>query len=450
MEEKGVIVLSDPSNIFVQSNDFIQAKYKDAISFWEMMIFGKMCTMIDINDTEFQEYKIYVKDLVNFAGLERNGRLYDTIIEAATKLRRREISVPFKDEFGKNWLLDTYLVTGVEKMVNYEGTENVYVALTIHPKLKPFLMQLKRDFTKFDINNYKFLHSGTITRLYQLLKSYHDRGRKTPKFDLMDLKEMLGISNKYDLYANFRIKVLDEAQKRFGGTDMRFTYDEVKQGKKVTGILFTISTEKSERLAEEAAIRLNELKSNNKPSTARENAVKSKSSGVEVTVFEALFPNVQSFGVTETGFMALVKTHDEERIRKAIRLTEKALLAGKIKGSAAGYFVEAVRSDYRDAHEEKAQKRANARAAVLPKKKEIPIAPSPKIEMQKQLFEQERAEVLGQLMTDATLHLRVLEKVRQSIFRDVYDNSKSFNENLQKPSFLAAVLNIVKNLKNEI
>ena len=133
--------------------------------------------------------------------------------------------------------------------------------------------------------------------------------------------------------------------------------------------------------------------------------MKSKSSGVEVAVFEALFPNVQAFGVTETGFMALVKTHDEERIRKAIRLTEKALLAGKIKGSAAGYFVEAVRSDYRDAHEEKAQKRAVARAAVLPKKKEIPIIPSPKIEMQKQLFEQERADVLIQLATDATLQI---------------------------------------------
>ena len=70
--------------------------------------------------------------------------------------------------------------------------------------------------------------------------------------------------------------------------------------------------------------------------------------------------------------------------------------------------------------------------------------------MQKQLFEQERADVLVQLATDATLQERVMEKIKHSIFRDIYDEGKTFYQNLQKQSFFAAVLNIVKNFKNEI
>ena len=424
------MVFTESANTFVQSNDFIQAKYKDAISFWEMMIFGKMCTMIDMKDTDFHEYKIYVKDLINFAGLEKNGRLYDTIIDAATKLRRREISVPLKDEQGKDWILDTYLVTGVEKMVNYEGSENVYVALTIHPKMKPFLLQLKRDFTKFDINNYKFLHSGTITRLYQLLKSYHDRGRKMPKFDLTELKDMLGVGNKYDLYANFRIKVLDESAKRFEGTDLRFTYTELKQGKRVVGVQFNISSERNKQTI------------NITPS------VKKTQNGVGEGVFDEIYPQVQSFGVTETVFRALLKKYDRETIERAIRVTDKNQKAGKIKDSAAGFFVEAVRSGYTDAAEEKGKRKTEPKsttptAAPLLQQTEVI---SEKSKIQKEAFEKERANALKKLKHDKALRAQVLEKIKMSIFRDVHDESKTFEENLLKPSFIAAVLNVLKNL----
>jgi plasmid replication initiation protein len=428
-DKKQVMVFTESANTFVQSNDFIQAKYKDAISFWEMMIFGKMCTMIDMKDTDFHEYKIYVKDLINFAGLEKNGRLYDTIIEAATKLRRREISVPLKDEFGKDWILDTYLVTGVEKMVNYEGSENVYVALTIHPKLKPFLLQLKRDFTKFDINNYKFLHSGTITRLYQLLKSYHDRGRKNPKFELTELKDMLGVGNKYDLYANFRIKVLDESAKRFEGTDLRFTYTELKQGKRVVGIQFNISSER------------------NKQTINITPALKKTQNGVGEEVFDEYFPTIKAFGVTEIVFRSLLKKYDRETIERAIRVTTKNQKSGKIKDSAAGFFVEAVRSGYTDATEEKEKRKTEpkivAPVANLFQHKEVK---SEKSEIQKKNFEKEKADAMKLLKQDKGLREEVLTKIKSSMFRDVYDASKSFDENLAKPSFLAAVLNAMKGL----
>ena len=74
MKPKLPIKKSD--NVFVQSNEFIQAKYKDNMTFWELVIFAKMCSMIDPNDTDFKDYKIYIKDLIDFTGVVKGGVVY--------------------------------------------------------------------------------------------------------------------------------------------------------------------------------------------------------------------------------------------------------------------------------------------------------------------------------------------------------------------------------------
>ena len=104
-KDKQIVPLGNSDNIFVQSNDFIQAKYKDSITFWEMIIFGRMCTLIDSNDTDFKEYRIYIKDLISLAEVEKSGQLYDRILDAATKLRKREITVQMKNEVGEERVL---------------------------------------------------------------------------------------------------------------------------------------------------------------------------------------------------------------------------------------------------------------------------------------------------------------------------------------------------------
>ena len=162
MKPKLPIKKSD--NVFVQSNEFIQAKYKDNMSFWELVIFGKMCTMIDPNDTDFKDYKIYIKDLIDFTGVVKGGVVYQYVLEASERLKQREINVTIRNDENKEEILDTYLVVGRKVPKHKEEDENMYIKLTFHPDLRPFLLQLKRDFTKFDIRSYKFLHTSTSLR----------------------------------------------------------------------------------------------------------------------------------------------------------------------------------------------------------------------------------------------------------------------------------------------
>ena len=77
--------------------------------------------------------------------------------------------------------------------------------------------------------------------MYHLLKQYFGRRQYNVEVPLGELKEMLGVSNKYDLYGHFKATVLEEAQKRLiETTDISFAYQEVKVGKKVVAIVFHI------------------------------------------------------------------------------------------------------------------------------------------------------------------------------------------------------------------
>jgi plasmid replication initiation protein len=436
------IRLGNSENIFVQSNDLIQARYKDTISFWEHLILSRMCTMISPYDTGFSEYRIYIKDLIEFSEVGKNGQLYDRIVNAATKLRRREISVHLKDEKGQDWVLDTYIVTGVEVPVKGKNADNVHIKLTFHPKLKPFLLQIKRDFTKFDIRNYRFLHSGTVTRMYQLLKSYHDRRQRELRLDLTDLKEMLGVADKYSLYANFRIKVLDEAQKRFmKGADIRFEYTEEKIGNKVVAIKFKIRT--NEEAATFAAQPLNVAPDTDEDLYAQVRATVDMSA--QTALFEQLFPLVKYLGVSAKGFAALLNVHSEAEILNALKVTETAMAAGKIKASAAGFFVEAVRAGFKTSlNDGSVDKTVKTKAVAAPDAADL--ARQRKLDARREQFERERTEILERLRTDGDLRERVIQQVRQGVFGMFWNENKTFEENLANDAFFGAVYNTVKKM----
>ncbi len=325
---KSKLPIKKSDNVFVQSNEFIQAKYKDNMTFWELVIFGKMCTMIDPNDTDFKDYKIYVKDLIDFTGVAKGGVVYQYVLEASERLKQREISVTIRNDENKEEILDTYLVVGRKVPKHKEEDENMYIKLTFHPDLRPFLLQLKRDFTKFDIRSYKFLHTSTSIRLYHILKQYYGRFKPNPKLDLQELKDMLGVGDKYNPYNNFKQRVLDEAQRRLAeSTDIRFTYDEVKDRKKVVGLIFHIEE--------------------NHPAWLNENKTEdAESEEVLPTLFNEIFPKVEKWGVSREVLTLLIETQPEEAILTGLAFTIFEEKQGKIKDNKAGFFINAVKNRY--------------------------------------------------------------------------------------------------------
>ena len=111
------------------------------------------------------------------------------------------------------------------------------VTLEISGLLKPYLLELKGNYTKYFLANIPKLKSAYSIRLYELLHQHRKFGKR--KFELEELQKKVGSS--YPKYSNFKIKVLKQAQKDLGKhTDLAFEFDAIKEGRKVVGVQFII------------------------------------------------------------------------------------------------------------------------------------------------------------------------------------------------------------------
>ena len=117
------------------------------------------------------------------------------------------------------------------------------ITVEFHKSMKPYLLQLKKNFTQIELVYIFAMKSKYSIRLYELLCSVHyDKfSDYTITYPISDLQKKLGA--KYNLYADFKKRVLDVAvQEICECTDKDVTYLEIKERKRVDVIQITIST----------------------------------------------------------------------------------------------------------------------------------------------------------------------------------------------------------------
>jgi plasmid replication initiation protein len=418
-------------NIAVQSIRFIEARYKESLTFWESFLVTKMSSMIAPEDMDFKPYKIYIKEVIDFMGLPVGGQVYTYIIDAAKRLLNRKIVIATVNEQGRKETIETHIVRCLQEP--QEG-ENVCVTLTFLPELKPYLLQLHKDFTKLDMEIYKHLKTASSIRLYHILKSHLGKKQFNIQFDLEELKEILGVSEKYKLYAGFKMRVLDEARSRLSvSTDIGFTYEEVKSGKKVSAICFHLK---------------------NSPTTAIHDGqtllTPNPNDEVQEKLILELTPIVvKKYGVSLKVFMNLAVSHTEGVIREAIKVTEKAIKVGKVE-NIAGFFVEAVRAHYADVKEQKKQVVIEQKRKIAEMNEGKEIIEKQKKDVKQVAYERE-VHIFEQIIAaEPTFKQVLIDKIHSSTFGICYKSDLSFEGNLQNMSVKAAFLNISKDLKPKL
>lgn len=214
------------------SNNLIEAKYKLGVI--EQKIIHRILTQINIQDKELKFFKIYIKDFCDLLGNTNNYKII--INNACENLRKTDIWIETDNE--------TEIKTTWFSSAEYfsDGT----VELEISRKLSPYLLELKRNFTKYDFSNIINFKSQYSIRLYQLLKQYDKIGKRDILLD--ELKEYFQIENEYKKYANFKQKILNIAQKEINSlSDISFAFEEIKKGRKVDKIKFYIIANKKEK-----------------------------------------------------------------------------------------------------------------------------------------------------------------------------------------------------------
>ena len=167
--------------IAMQHNNLVQAKYSMTLQQKRIMIW--LVSQIKPDDVDFKEHVLSVKDLIEICQLSGESA-YKELRDITFSLIEKGIRI-----------LDiTNPKENVEIQVSWLSSAKYYlgkVKLTFSPELKPYLLQLKNQFTAvntLDLMQFKSVHA---IRIYELIKQYQDIGERTLSID--EIKEYCGV-----------------------------------------------------------------------------------------------------------------------------------------------------------------------------------------------------------------------------------------------------------------
>lgn len=165
------VFVSKPSDkaLVTRHNNLIEARYR--LTLQEQRILLWLFSEIGPEDKDFKRYRVRIADLAKFIGIsDGGGRLYREIAEVTGRLRKREIDL---EDVNRRVLTQTTWVASAEYYLN-EG----FVEICLAPALMPYLLDIKKNFTKVALKYAIGMKSAYAIRIYELLKQYQGIGNR--------------------------------------------------------------------------------------------------------------------------------------------------------------------------------------------------------------------------------------------------------------------------------
>ena len=201
-----------------KANDLVNARYKLSVNELKLVLW----TLANIkpDDMDFWTYTVKVKDI-------------DIDTKHLKAVSRSLVSKTFEVKQDDGWLLISWFSS-----IQYRASKGI-IELSFDPKLKPYLLQLKEQFTAYTLASVLPMRSAYSIRLYELITQYLSIGHRV--FDLVELRDILGVPTSYRLQ-DLRRQVLDKAMQEINASGMiTATYELIKSGRSYSAVRFDMS-----------------------------------------------------------------------------------------------------------------------------------------------------------------------------------------------------------------
>ena len=231
-------ILNPQNNDIVRKSEAItRARYK--LNPLPLKFITAIIANIKRSDDPDKEYIFRVKDFAKLIGVEY-AEIYNELEDAVEELLKKPLHIKTDDGWLKaNWISDAEYKQG-------EGC----ISFTISQKLRPYLLALQEKFLQYRLENILKLRSGYSIRMYEILKDWFNKEKRynnTKKVEktveVKWLREILEVPKSYH-YGNssgIKYRIIEKAKKDLEKyTDLKFDYEEIKTGRKVTHLKFNI------------------------------------------------------------------------------------------------------------------------------------------------------------------------------------------------------------------
>ena len=217
-----------------KANDLIQ-RSRYSLSLQQQKIVLYLISQISPFDEDFKQYEFSIPEFCRVCGITfDSGKNYNDLKEAIIGIMNQARWVTIGDEeVSVSWISKAYIHKG-----------HGVIGIKLDEDLKPFLLQLKENFTQYELIYTLHFKSKYTIRLYELIKSihFHDLQAYKRRYSLDDLKRILD-AETYKTFQHFKDRVIVPSVREINEySDKVVSYEFVKTGRSFTAIEFTIKS----------------------------------------------------------------------------------------------------------------------------------------------------------------------------------------------------------------
>lgn len=224
----------ETSEFVVLHNNLVEARYR--LTLQEKRIVLWLASQVTPFDEDFKEHSLSIKDFSDLINTQGEN-LYTRLQSITRRLMQRIITIR---PIGEKRLIQVAWLGAADYKI-----DKGIISLSFHPHLKPFFLQLKRNFTKINIVDVMGLKSIYSIRIYELLKQKEFVGMRIITID--EIRDYCGISKeKYKQINDLIRKVLEVSKLDINDkTDIEITYSMIKEGRKYVSVSFDVKNKKT-------------------------------------------------------------------------------------------------------------------------------------------------------------------------------------------------------------
>lgn len=219
------------TNKVVQDNNLIQAINKlDRTTF---KVFEMAVSCIDTKNPK-QEVTLNKQDIFNFLDMD-NANRYTRMEEVMKRLSQQGIVLNLPN--------DEKMLVNVTSTLRWGTNDNNdKVVIRFNDLIMPYLVELKTNFTQYQITEIKGLNSKYSLILFKWLMMKYNSYQSSPEISLEELRELTDTVSEYAQFRDFDRYVLKVAEKEISEyTTLKVSYEKIaRKGRKITSIKWNI------------------------------------------------------------------------------------------------------------------------------------------------------------------------------------------------------------------
>lgn len=232
-------VTFNTDNYVVMTNNMILHSASN-LSLNELKLLRFIIMQTEMNDKELYQFEVSAKDMGKLLGINSKD-LYKRLDTMTTHIMQEVIRIG--DDSKQAWKKFNWCHT-----CRYEDGK---IIVRLHDDLKPFLLELKGCFTRYQLSEIIRLNSTYAIRIYEMLNGYMNENN-LPYADnaveisisIDELRKATDTEKKFERYSNFKLRVIDTALKEINEkSKYHVTATPYKDGKAIKGFEFLIESQ---------------------------------------------------------------------------------------------------------------------------------------------------------------------------------------------------------------